>query len=146
MTQFCLHYQDGHTLCSLNYNSLSTKTPIGQGAHGGTTPEEVLVPIIIVSSQKNAYVYSAKLISNEIVATAPFVQYTIKGLSSIDSPFILYNGVDYALHRVYGDTYKSERLNLVSTTTIITLCIGEFKQQDNLSINIGAQEDNLFDL
>ena len=137
--------EDGHTLCSLNYNSLSAKTPIGQGAHGGTTPEEVLVPIIIVSSQKNAYAYSAKLISNEIVATAPFVQYTIKGLSSIDSPFILYNGVDYALHRVYGDTYKSERLNLVSTTTIITLCIGEFKQQDNLSINIGAQEDDLFD-
>lgn len=36
---------DGQTLCSLNNNSLSAKTPMGQGAHGGATPEEVLVPI-----------------------------------------------------------------------------------------------------
>lgn len=135
---------DGQTLCSLNNNSLSAKTPNGQGAHGGATPEEVLVPIIIVSNQKNANVYSAKLQSNEIVASSPIVRYTIKGLSSIDTPYITYNSVDYALHNLGGDVYESERLNLVSTSTRIILHIGDFKQTDSLSINTGAQEDDLF--
>ena len=135
---------DGQTLCSLNNNSLSAKTPMGQGAHGGATPEEVLVPIIIVSNQKNANAYSAKLQSSEIVASSPVVRYTIKGLSSIDTPFVTYNDVDYALHNIGGDVYESERLNLVNTSTRIILHIGDFKQTDNLSINMGAQEDDLF--
>ena len=135
---------DGLTLCSLNNNSLSAKTPMGQGAHGGATPEEVLVPIIIVSNQKNANVYSAKLQSNEIVASNPVVKYAIKGLVSIDTPFVTYNGVDYRLHRIDGYVYESERLNLVSTSTRITLRIGYFKQIDNLRINTGVQEDDLF--
>ena len=135
---------DGQTLCSLNNNSLSAKTPMGQGAHGGATPEEVLVPIIIVSSQKNANLYSAKLQSNEIVASSPIVRYTIKGLSSIDTPIVTYNGIDYVLHNMGGDVYESERLNLVNTSTRIILHIGDFKQTDNLSINTGVQEDDLF--
>ena len=135
---------DGQTLCSLNNNSLSAKTPMGQGAHGGATPEEVLVPIIIVSNQKNANAYSAKLQSSEIVASSPIVRYTIKGLSSIDTPFVTYNDVDYALHNIGGDVYESERLNLVNTSTRIILHIGDFKQTDNLSINTGVQEDDLF--
>ncbi len=135
---------DGQTLCSLNNNSLSAKTPMGQGAHGGATPEEVLVPIIIVSNQKNANAYSAKLQSSEIVASSPVVRYTIKGLSSIYTPFVTYNNVDYALHNIGGDVYESERLNLVNTSTRIILHIGDFKQTDNLSINTGAQEDDLF--
>ena len=135
---------DGQTLCSLNNNSLSAKTPMGQGAHGGATPEEVLVPIIIVSNQKNANAYSAKLQSSEIVASSPVLRYTIKGLSSIDTPFVTYNDVDYALHNICGDVYESERLNLVNTSTRIILHIGDFKQTDNLSINTGAQEDDLF--
>lgn len=136
---------DGLTLCSLNNNSLSGKTPMGQGAHGGATPEEVLVPIIIVSNQKNANVYSAKLQSNEIVASNPVVKYAIKGLGSIDTPFVTYNGADYRLHRTDGYVYESERLNLVNTSTRITLRIGDFKQIDDLSINTGVQENDLFE-
>lgn len=138
--------EDGHTLCSLNHNSLSTKTPIGQGAHGGTTPEEVLVPIIIVSNQKNANIYSAKLLSNEIVANNPIVRYTINGLSSIDTPFVTYNSIDYTLHKVDKNKYESERMNLVDTATTIELHIGDFKQTDNLSINTGVQMDDLFEI
>ena len=135
---------DGQTLCSLTNDSLSAKTPIGQGAHGGATPEEVLVPIIIVSGQKNANVYSAKLQSTEIMASTPVVRYMIRGLSSIDTPIVTYNGVDYSLHNTGGDVYESERLNLVSTSTRIILRIGDFTQTDSLSINTGVQEDDLF--
>lgn len=78
------------------------------------------------------------------MASSPIVRYTIKGISSIDTPYVTYNGVDYELHNMDGDFYESERLNLVSTSTRIILHIGEFKQTDNLSINTGVQEDDLF--
>lgn len=136
--------QDGKSICALNHNSLSSKTPMGQGAHGGATPEEVLVPIIIVSGQKNANVYSVKLLTSDLVASSPTVKYNIKGLSSIDTPKVIYNGVDYLLHKKQGDIYESERLNLVGTATRITLVIGDFKQTDQIGINMGAQEDDLF--
>lgn len=82
--------------------------------------------------------------SNEIVASNPVVKYAIKGLGSIDTPFVTYNGADYRLHRIDGYVYESERLNLVNTSTRITLRIGDFKQIDDLSINTGVQEDDLF--
>ena len=137
---------DDKSICSLTYNSLANKTPIGQGAHGGATPEEVLVPIIVVSSQKNASNYSAKLMSDEILASSPMVRYTIKGLNSIDSPTILYNGVEYGMRRLAGDIYESERLHLVETATKVTLKINDFQQTDGLNINVGAKEEDLFGL
>ena len=136
--------QDGKSICALNHNSLASKTPTGQGTHGGATPEEVLVPIIIVSGQKNANVYSAKLLTSDLIASSPTVKYNIKGLSSIDTPKVIYNGVDYLLHKKQDDLYESERLNLVGTATRITLVIGDFKQTDQIGINMGAQEDDLF--
>lgn len=72
------------------------------------------------------------------------MRYTIKGLSSIDTPIVTYNGIDYVLQNMGGDVYESERLNLVNTSTRIILHIGDFKQTDNLSINTGVQEDDLF--
>ena len=135
---------DGKTICSLSHNSLSSKTPSGLGAHGGATPEEVLVPIIIVSNQKNANEYSAKLLTTELMASSPVVKYNIKGVSSIDTPRVKYNGRDYQLHKTSGDIYESERLNLVDTSTRVTLVIGDFKQTNPIGINTGAQENDLF--
>ena len=141
------HYavmEDGKTLCSLGCHSLSAKTPTGQGAHGGATPEEVLVPIVVVSGQQNANTYSARLQSADVAANHPVVQYVIKGLSSIDNPFVTYNGANYALHKTGADVYESERLNRVATSTVVELRIGDFKQTDILCIETGAQEDDLF--
>lgn len=136
--------EDEKTICSLTHNSLTSKTPNGQGAHGGVTPEEVLVPVIIVSNQKNASSISAKILENDISATSPFVNYIIKGISSIDVPTVVYNDVTYSLHRTKGDIFESERLNLVATASKIVLVIGDYKQTDSLNINIGVQEDDLF--
>lgn len=135
---------DGKTICSLSHNSLTSKTPVGQGAHGGATPEEVLVPIFIISNQKNASTYSAKLLGNEISASSPVLRYTIKGISSIDIPTILYNGVCYSLHKISDNVYESEKLFLVETSTKITLRIGDFKQIDSLTIKTGVDEEDLF--
>lgn len=136
--------EDEKTICSLTHNSLTSKTPNGQGAHGGVTPEEVLVPVVIVSNQKNASSISAKILENDISATSPFVNYIIKGISSIDVPTVVYNDVTYSLHRTKGDVFESERLNLVATASKIVLVIGDYKQTDSLNINIGVQEDDLF--
>ena len=136
--------EDGKTICSLSHNSLTSKTPYGQGAHGGVTPEEVLVPVVIVSHQKNASNISAKLLEHDISATSPLVKYLIKGISSIDIPTVTYNDVAYSLHRTKGDIFESERLNLVATASKIVLEIGDYKQTDSLNINIGVQEEDLF--
>ncbi len=138
--------EDGKTICSLSHHSLTSKVPEGQGAHGGATPEEVLVPIIIVSNQKNANNYSAQLLNNEIVASSPIVTYILKGLASIDIPIVEYNGVEYMLKKKGENKYESERLNLVDTASTITLKIGQFKKQDTLNIRTGVDEENFDDL
>ena len=132
-------------VCALTYNSLGSKTPAGHGAHGGATPEEVLVPIIIVSAQRNASTYSAVIIDNKIETNNPVVKYRIKGLLTIDTPLLNYNGTFYNLHFLPDGTYESEKLNLVATTNKVTLVINDFKQTDTLVVNTGVEEIDLFD-
>lgn len=136
--------EDGKTLCSLTHSSLTGKTPTGVGAHGGATPEEVLVPIIIISGKKNASNISAELLTADVIAASPVVRYKIKGISSIDTPIIIYNDAEYRLHHINGGIYESERLNLVDTAKKITIIIGDFKQVDTISVNTGVDEDDLF--
>ena len=137
--------EDG-TVCSLTHQSLTDKVSKGHGAHGGCTPEEVLVPIIIVSSQKNATSYSVAIDNDAIDGTKPKLRFTIKGLSSVDIPTINYNGVSYDLINIENDVYESERLNLVDTATKVTVHING-KPIDTYSIKVstGATEEDLFD-
>ena len=137
---------DGQTICSLTHRSLVDKVNKGHGAHGGCTPEEVLVPVIIVSSQKNATTYSASIVNDEIDATKPIINFIIKGLSSVDVPALVYNGVTYHLTSKGNNTYESERLNLVDTATKVTVCINETPLTTfSIKVSTGATEDNLFD-
>ena len=134
--------EDGKTLCSLSHRSLVNKVDKGHGAHGGCTPEEVLVPIIVISSHKNATNFTASLINNEIDGTKPVVQFNIKGLSSIDNPTLEYNGVTYNLRNVSGNVFDSERLNLVDTATKLTLYINGVKYDTyTIKVSTGASED-----
>lgn len=137
---------DGKTVCALTHHSLTDKVNKGHGAHGGCTPEEVLVPIIIVSSQKNANNYSVKIENDEIDGTNPVLRFTIRGLSSIDVPSIVYNEVSYHLSPIVGDVFQSERLNLVDTATKVKVCInGNPYKTFSIKVSTGAQEDDLFD-
>lgn len=142
--KYCI-LDDGKTLCALTEDSLVSKTPKGHGAHGGATPEEVLVPIIIVSNQPNANVYAADILTNKIDGTNPVARLRIRGLSSIDVPVLEYNSVTYSLNRESGDIFISEKLNLVDTATKIILHIGSFSKQFHIKISTGATEEDLFD-
>lgn len=136
---------DGKTICSLTHASLTDKVDQGHGAHGGCTPEEVLVPIIIVSSQKNASNYSVKPVKDDVDGTNPVVEFEIKGLNSIDTPELEYNGSIYSLMALGNDIFRSERLNLVDTATKVIVKIGEsFRSQHSIHVSTGATEDDLF--
>ena len=135
---------DGKTVCSLTHDSLGAKTPKTHGAHGGAMPEEVLVPIIIVSSQQNSNTYTANILNNEVDGTNPVVRFTIKGLTTIDTPVLEYNNSTYDIHRESGDTFVSDKLHLVDTATTLTLSIGNFKKSFQIKISTGAEEDDLF--
>ena len=136
--------EDGKTLCALTEDSLTAKTSVSHGAHGGATPEEVLVPIIIVSSQKNESVYSAWLVNDEIDGTNPVLRLKIKGLLSVDVPILEYNGIRYNLNKETCEVFASERLHLVDTATRATLHIGDFKKVFTIKISTGAKEEDLF--
>lgn len=135
---------DGKTICALKHNSLCGKIPTGQSAHGGCTPEEILVPIFIVSSQEQSNNYTAKLLTTEIIGNNPVVEFEIKG-DNITDTYIVYANKRYKLTKT-GNVYRSETLTLVAATTSVTLHIGTtFQQTFNFKINIGAEEDDLFD-
>lgn len=138
--------EDGKIICSLTHKSLVDKVRKGHGAHGGCTPEEILVPIIIVSSQKNASLYSIKIVNDEIDANTAKIEFNIKGLSSIDIPSITYNDVTYQLYNKGADVYESEHLNLVETETKVHVYINDEKHSTfNIKFSTGATEEDLFD-
>lgn len=140
-----IRLEDGKTLCALKHTSLCAKTPTGQGAHGGCTPEEVLVPIFIISSSPADTSWTADLVDSNIMATNPRVQFKIKNLASVDKPIITYNNKEYALIFKSGDLYESEALQIVDGVNDITLTVGDVIRVYHLSITTAAKEENLFD-
>lgn len=136
---------DNTTVSALTHQSLTDKIDAGHGAHGGCTPEEVLVPIIIVSGQKNANNFTVVPETDRVDGTRPTLRFTIKGLTSIDTPTLLYNGVHYSMETVNDNIFESERLNLVETATKVTVCINNEEVFNyNVAISLGASEDDLF--
>lgn len=137
--------EDKKTMCALRHESLCGKVPEGQSVHGGCVPEEVLVPIFIISSQKNASNYSATLISSEISGVEPVVKYKIKGVNATEPPYVVYHDRRYELVQQEGDTYCSERLFIDEADNHIELHIGSFVLASKLHFKLGAEEENLFD-
>ena len=64
---------------------MCSKVPTNQGAHGGCTPEEVLVPIFIISSAPAPTNWSAELKTYEISGSYPRAQIEIKNLPSTEA-------------------------------------------------------------
>lgn len=140
-----LTLDDGKTMCALGHKSLGAKVNNGLGAHGGATPEEALVPVIIVSGQRNANNFTAKIVKDDLTGNNPVTVFSIKGLSSVDVPEIEYNGIAYSLYDKGAGTYESERLNLVDTCKTVVLKIGEtYVRRFAVTVNTGVQEEDLF--
>lgn len=134
---------DNNTVCSLRHESLAAKIPFGMGAHGGATPEEELVPVIIISPEKQVASWSASQKSFDIEESNPFFIVDIYGLSGKEMPILEYNGKQYNMSR-NGVTFTSARLNLVDGVTKVTLRIGQQSKEFSITIKMAVQEDDLF--
>lgn len=132
------------SLCALKHESLMAKIPEGMGCHGGCTPEEQLVPVMIISPEKNVATWRVSLKSYEINEASPVVVYEIVGLDSTHTPFIEYNNKNYALS-ANGCVFTSERLPLVKDVTRVILRIGTWEKEDTFVIKMAVEEDDLFD-
>lgn len=140
-----LRLEDGKTLCALRHESLCSKVPANQGAHGGCTPEEVLVPIFVISSAPAPTNWSAQLLTYEISGSNPRAKIEIKNLPSTEIPHIIYNGRIYQLHHQSGDVYETEDLILDANCQNISLSIGDIVRDLRIKVSTGVQEQDLFD-
>lgn len=136
---------DGSTICALTHESLTSKVDAGTGCHGGCTPEEVLVPIFIISGDKIASYYTATLLTSDISAASPVLKFNIKGVRNIDDVYVEYDGNRYELVNTTGDIYESEALRLRENITKVTLLIGLWTKDYYFKASLGAEEDNIFD-
>ena len=137
--------EDGKTLCALKHESLCSKVPANQGAHGGCTPEEVLVPIFVISSAPAPTNWSAQLLTYEISGSNPRAQIEIKNLPSTEVPHIIYNGRIYQLHHLAGDVYETEDLILDVNCLDMSLSVGDIERPMRIKVSTGVQEQDLFD-
>lgn len=136
--------EDGKTLCALKHESLCAKVPANQGAHGGCTPEEVLVPIFIISSAPAPTNWSAQLLTYEISGSNPKARIEIKNLPSTDVPHVNYNGKAYQLHHQGGDVYETDDLILDVNCQDMSLHVGDVERPMKIKVSTGVQEDDLF--
>ena len=135
---------DRKTVCALRHDSLCAKIPDGCGCHGGCTPEEILVPIFVISGKKNKETWTATLITTEIKTTSPYAEFRIKGNIKDSIPVAIYDGVTYELTKQKDDSYRTARLKLNSKTTEIILRIGNNSHKFNVTIKQEIEEDDIF--
>ncbi len=137
--------EDGKTLCSLSHKSLCGKVPRGQGIHGGCTPEEVLVPVFIVSSSPNESSWTAYPLTDEVSSANPVVKFHISGLSSNDTPYLLYNGKQYDMILIGNEEFISSAISLVEDDDTFTISVNNVMRPYRISVNMGATMSDLFD-
>lgn len=138
-------HDDGKTLCSLSHKSICGKVPRGQGIHGGCTPEEVLVPIFIISSSPNECSWSAYPLTDEISSANPIVKFHISGLPSHDTPYLLYNGKQYELTSIGNEEFISSALSLVEDNDTFTVSVNNVLRPYRIPVNMGTTMTDLFD-
>ena len=136
--------EDKKTVCALGHKSLCNKVPKGQGSHGGCTPEEVLVPIFVISNDKTGKKWSADLLTTELKGSNPKIRISIKNMPSVEIPVLEYNDIRYGLHLVDKDTYESEPIEVNENIDKVSLVIDNVRQDFQIIVSTGVKEDDLF--
>lgn len=131
-------------LCALKHESLLKKIPDGMGAHGGCTPEEQLVPILVISPEKDTIQWNASLNNGILNELDPILHFSIEGLSAGQVPMAEYDGVMYPLSKEQDNCYISGRITLRKDATKVILHIGQHCKEFTVSIKMAVQEDDPF--
>ncbi len=136
---------DQNTICALRHESLTSKIDNGSGCHGGCTPEEVLIPVFIISDyEEHSYTQIAQKCL-EVSASNPVMKFEIKGLSNKDVPYLIYNGKHYALHLESGELYTSDHMDLVAGVDVVEVIVEGMSHTFHFKAKLGTEENDLFD-
>ena len=135
---------DQHTICALRHESLTSKVDANCGCHGGCTPEEVLVPIFIISNKNFLTTMTVTQKTLELSASNPVLRFKISGISSADIPYLIYDGQRYEMHAVGGNIWSSEPLVIASNINSAILVVRNYEQVFKFKLNLGVVEDDLF--
>lgn len=135
--------EDQKTYCSLSHKSLSKKTPEGVGTHGGCTPEEVLVPIFLVSSKKLERKWRAE-ICDAYLSNNQNLRFRIENAPFGCDIFIKYNNKRYNLVKASKNEYKTLSLNLVANQKDVYLHVGDEEQKFSINFALAADSDEDF--
>lgn len=137
--------EDQMTICALRHESLSSKIDSGSGCHGGCTPEEILVPVFIISDFEHHSNCSISLKTLEVSASNPIMRFTINGLSNVDIPFIMYGKKRYALHLESNCIYASDPVELISGIDEVEVWVDCIAYPFHFKAKLGTEENDLFD-
>lgn len=142
--EYYLRIDEGEGLVALRHQSLGKKVAEGTGAHGGATPEEVLVPIIVISDQKESKRWTAKPITTTLNAANPVFEVAFVGLQPNETPILLYNGKSYKLKKE-DVNYRSERLELDPEVKQVTVTVGLHSEDFTVELQLAVKDDDIFD-
>jgi len=128
-------------LIPLKYVSLN-KIPLGE-SHGGATPEEVLVPVIILSKEKGKIEYNIKIINYKLKIKDP--QFKMKVFPKPKHKIILkINNKTYNMEfNKDGDIYIVNLKGLKVGNYDAIIEIGNFIKNINIEITGGLKEKDI---
>lgn len=135
---------DKRTLCALRHESLTSKVNAGCGCHGGCTPEEVLVPIFIISDFHGNTGHQISQMTLELSASNPVVRFKITGISNAETPYVLYNGKRYDMHQEADNIWCSNPLVLDTNMDRMKLVVEECEHDFKVKLKLGIVEEDLF--
>lgn len=136
---------DQNTICALRHESLTSKIDNGSGCHGGCTPEEILVPVFIISDFMERTSCSIQQKDLEVSASNPVMKFEINGLTNKDIPYLVYNGKHYDLHLECKEIYVSDHIDLVAGVEKVEVWVDGLGHPFHFKAKLGTEENNLFD-
>ncbi|MBQ8703685.1 MAG: BREX-4 system phosphatase PglZ [Bacteroidales bacterium] len=142
--EYYLRINEGKELVALRHNSLSRKVAEGTGAHGGATPEETLVPIIVISDKKESRRWTARQITTSLNASNPIFEVAFVGLQPNETPSLLYNRENYKLRKEEAN-YRSERLELDPDVKQVTVIVGLHSETFDVELQMAVKENDIMD-
>jgi len=129
------------TLVATKHVSLNN-TPYRE-VHGGATPEEVLVPCIIIETEKDKIKYKIEVINSEVLITNPIIQFKICPQPLyIPEAFLNEQSLNVSYEKE-NDIYKIDLKGLKVGTYTIIVKIGDMKYQIKVTIRGGFKERTL---
>lgn len=135
------HCQGKSAIVALKHVSLKD-TPYRE-VHGGATPEEVLVPYILIETKKDEINYKVEVITPEIKITNPVLQFKIDP-QPIYAPEAFFKGSLLKIsHNKERDIYEMDLKDLNVGEYEILLNIGSKKYPIKVNITGGFKERDL---